>query len=266
MYQQAILLNWPLYGRIRAEELAGADRWEDALEAIDMALKLDPKNSVSWHFKGFILTSLGRKEETLNAFDEAVKQNPKDTIAWQYKAGQLQDMERYNESLEAYDRVINLTEDNDTAGLAQVYLSKGMALNKTGRQKEAKEAFQKSLDLNDRALRENPDDFNLLELKGRTLFNLGRYEDAAKVYNQIVKDSPKIQPYLTDTIAWIGKGDALQALGKSQEALLAYNKAIETGPNFNNAWHGRGDAQRSLGQVYNASMSYYVAQELGYQE
>jgi tetratricopeptide (TPR) repeat protein len=249
----------------KSEELAGANRWEDALKAINRSLELDPVNGVSWTFKAFILTSLGRTEETLAAFDEAVKQNPRDTIAWQYKAGQLLDMKRYNESLEAYDRVINLTGENDTAGLAQVYLNKGMALNKTGRQKEAEEAFQKSLDLNDHALHENPDDFSLMELKGRALFSLGRYEDAAQVYDQIIDKSPKIQPYLTDTIAWIEKGDALQASGKSQEALQAYNKAIEMGPNFGNAWHGRGEAQRSLGQVYNASMSYLVAQELGYQ-
>jgi tetratricopeptide (TPR) repeat protein len=249
----------------KAEELAFTSRWEDALNATDRAIELDPKNSVIWHFKAFILTSLDRKEESLEAFDGAIKQNPDDAIAWQYKASQLLEMKRYNESLEAYDRVINLTGENDTAGLAQAYLSKGIALNKTGRTDDARETLQKSLDLYDRALQENPGDFSLMEPKGRALLNLGRYGDAVQVYDQIIDSSPKIQPYLTDTAAWIGKGDALQALGRNQDALFAYNKAIETGPNFGNAWKGRGDAQRSLGQVYNASISYYVAQELGYQ-
>lgn len=69
---------------------------------------------------------------------------------------------------------------------------------------------------------------------------------------------------MVDTTAWIGRGDALRALGRNQEALEAYNRAIELGPHWSNAWYGRGESQRALGQVYNATMSLLVADKLGY--
>lgn len=249
----------------KSEELAAAGRWEDALAAQEKALELDPKNRVGWTFKAFILKSLGRDNETLAAFDDAIEQNPEDVTTWQYKAGQLLEMKRYNESLEAYDRIINLTGENDTSGLAQAYLSKGMALNKTGKQKEAKEALENSLELFNAAIGKNPGDFSLLESKGRALFNMGRYQETIEVYDQILKIAPSIEPYLTQTSTQVGKGDALRALGRNEEALDAYNKAIETGPNWELAWQGRGEAQKAMGQATNASMSFLVADKLGYQ-
>lgn len=249
----------------KTEELAAAGRWEDALQSANKTLELDPKNSAMWHFKAFIQTNLGRKEDALATFDEALKQNPKDIINWEYKASLLVEMKRYNESLEAYDRTLELIPENDTEELAQAWLSKGMALNKSGKQEEAQKALSKSLELFDKAISANLEDIRLLQSKGWTLFELGRYNDALVTYDQILETSPSIEPYITQTIALIAKGDALHALGRNKEAVDAYNRAIETGPNFDNAWHGKGEAQKAMGQAYNASMSFFVAQKLGYE-
>lgn len=250
----------------KTEELAGADRWEDALLSANKTLELDPKNSVMWHFKAFILTNLGRKEDALAAFDEALKQNPKDIINWQYKASLLVEMKRYNESLEAYDKALELIPENDTEELALAWLAKGLALNKTEKRKEAQEALSKSLELFDKAISANPEDIRLLQSKGWALFELGRYSDALKAYDKILETSPGIEPYITQTTAFIARGDALHAQGRNKEAVEAYNRAIETGPNFGTAWHGKGEAQKAMGQAYNASMSFLVADKLGYEE
>ena len=169
----------------KTEELAAAGRWEDALQSANKALELDPRNSVMWHFKAFILTNLGRKEEALQAFDESLKQNPKDITNWQYKAGLLTEMKRYNESLETYDKILELIPENDSEGLAQTWLAIGEALNRTGKQEEALGAFQKSLGLYDNATREKPGDVSLLQSKSRALFNLGRYDEALAILDQL---------------------------------------------------------------------------------
>lgn len=250
----------------KTEELAAADRWEDALQSANRTLELDPKDSTMWHFKAFILTNLGRKDDALTTINEALEQNPEDILNWQYKASLLVEMKRYNESLEAYDRTLELIPENGTVELAQTWLAKGVALNKTGKQEEAAEAFNKSLEYYDNAAREKPSDISLLQSKSRALYNLGRYEDALEIQDQILKATPSIEPYLTQTIVQIGRGDTLRAMGRNEEALQAYSRAIETGPNFGTAWHGKGEAQKAMGQAYNASMSFYVAQELGYEE
>lgn len=248
----------------RTEELAAADRWEDALSSANRTLELDPKNSVMWHFKAFILTNLGRKADALATFDEALRQNPNDILSWQYKAGLLVEMKRYNESLEAYERVLELIPEDDTEERAQSLLAKGMALNRAGRQDEAEGDLQMALELFDEAISASPDDISLFQSRGLTLYELGRYEDALAVYDEILRRSPSIAPYLAHTNAQIGRGDALRALKRNQEAVDAYNRAIETGPNFETAWRGKGEAQKALGQAYNASISFFVADKLGY--
>jgi len=81
-------------------------------------------------------------------------------------------------------------------------------------------------------------------MKGLALYNLGRYEDSLRVYDQILETSPRIDLYITYSSALEGKGDALRAMGRNKEALEAYNEVIELSPNSSTAWHGRGEAQR----------------------
>ncbi len=255
------------YWMSKAEVLAIAGgRWEEALVAINNSLELDPKSSLKWDMKATILSELDRKDEAIEAYDEGLKQNPKDADSWLWKAGLLVEMKRYNESLEAYDKAIELIPENDTEDLAQSWLSKGWALNKTGRTDEAKTAFLKSLEFYDTSISENADNNRLLQQKGLALFELGRYDEAIEVYDQVLKDPPSIGLDTTSVSAWIGKGDSLRLQGKNEDALEAYNKAIEVGPNYSNAWHGKGEAQKAMGQVHNASLSFLVADKLGYEE
>ena len=41
---------------------------------------------------------------------------------------------------------------------------------------------------------------------------------------------------------WINKGSALIQLGKYDEAVLAYDRAIEIDPQYAEAWNNKGDA------------------------
>lgn len=250
----------------KTEELAAADRWEDALAAANKTLELDPKKSSMWHFKAFILSSHGKKEMALSALEEAIGHNPGDIAGWQYKAGLLAEMKQHNASLEAYDRAIELTPGDDAEGLAQAWLSKAAALNKTGRLDEAAAAFQKSVELYDLAFTKDPGDISLLASKGRALFGLGRYDEAIAICDRILRDAPRIEPGFAQITAWIVRGDALRALGRNEEALEDYNRAIDASPNFIMAWRGRGESQRALGDISGASMSFYVARKLGYEE
>ncbi|MFA7375315.1 MAG: tetratricopeptide repeat protein, partial [Methanothrix soehngenii] len=163
-------------------------------------------------------------------------------------------------------KAIELIAENNSEDLALDWLSKGWALNKTGRTDEAQAAFQKSLEFYETAISGNTGNIRLLQQKGLVLFELGRYDEAIEAYDQVLKNSLSLEFDTTAVSAWIGKGDSLRLQGKNEEALEAYNKAIDLGPHYSNAWHGRGEAQKAMGQVGNAGMSFLVADKLGYEE
>jgi Flp pilus assembly protein TadD len=63
---------------------------------------------------------------------------------------------------------------------------------------------------------------------------------------------------------WNDKGIDLAEQGKYNEALQAFDKAIEINPKDAPTWNDKGDALRLLGRVDEADTAYAKAKELGY--
>ncbi|MGB7444206.1 MAG: tetratricopeptide repeat protein [Coleofasciculaceae cyanobacterium] len=70
--------------------------------------------------------------------------------------------------------------------------------------------------------------------RGETLLQLKRYEDALSAYNRAVQLKPEYAE------AWNGQGNTLASLKRYDEALEAYDQAIEIQPDYLPAWNGRG--------------------------
>jgi tetratricopeptide (TPR) repeat protein len=63
---------------------------------------------------------------------------------------------------------------------------------------------------------------------------------------------------------WVNKGTALFSQGKYNEAIQAYDKAIELNPNLVLAWYNKGNAFKALGRISEADAAFAKAKELGY--
>ena len=61
------------------------------------------------------LSELGRYEEALEAYDRAIELQPDYALIWWYKGVVLNELGRYEEALESYDRIIELKPDFGTA-------------------------------------------------------------------------------------------------------------------------------------------------------
>ena len=64
---------------------------------------------------------------------------------------------------------------------------------------------------------------------------------------------------------WYKKGLDLGRNGSYEEAVLAYNRAIELDSTSSEAWKGKGDSLKALGRQAEADVAYAKAKELGYQ-
>jgi len=98
----------------------------------------------------------------------------------------------------------------------------------------------------------------LLTIKGAALVVLGRYEEALQAFDKAIE----LDPQYAD--AWNNKGVALYELGRYKEALQAYDKAIELDPYDADAWNDKGTVLGKLGRHYEAQVCYDKAKELGY--
>ena len=76
--------------------------------------------------------------------------------------------------------------------------------------------------------------------KGLALDNLDKSDEAIKAYDKAIE----INPQYSD--AWNNKGIALDNLNKSDEAIKAYDKAIEINPHNSIAWYNKGNALYKL--------------------
>jgi tetratricopeptide (TPR) repeat protein len=98
-----------------------------------------------------------------------------------------------------------------------------MVLGRLGRPAEA-------LELMDEVFRAEPDGLGHLNLKAATLGRLGDFEQALEIYEQVLGHAPD-QPRVL-----LSYGHMLKTVGRQDDAVSAYRKAIELNPALGEAW------------------------------
>ncbi len=97
------------------------------------------------------------------------------------------------------------------------------------------------------------EDFMAWYNKGLALAKLGKYEEAIECFDKAIELNPNFAP------AWNNKGVALAKLGKYEEAIKCYDKALEIDPNYYYAWNNKGVALAKLGRYEEAIKCYEKA-------
>ncbi|MGJ5673865.1 MAG: tetratricopeptide repeat protein [Nostochopsis sp.] len=92
--------------------------------------------------------------------------------------------------------------------------------------------------------------------KRRSHPNLGRNQEAIASYDKALEIKPD------DHQAWLNRGVALRYLGRNQEAIASWDKALEIKPDDHQAWLNRGVALRYLGRNQEAIASWDKALEI----
>jgi tetratricopeptide (TPR) repeat protein len=194
-------------------------RNEEALQALDKALEINPKHISAWNGRGIVLLDLTRYKEALQAFDKALEIDSKYVDAWCNKGFTLQNLERNGEALQAFDKALEI---NNRHGVAMS--GRGLALLNLQRNEEALQAFDKALEIT--SVHADAQTWYSWYIRGFTLLNLQRNEEALQAFDKALEINPKHIYALTR------KGSALLNLQRNEEALQAFDKALEINPEF----------------------------------
>jgi tetratricopeptide (TPR) repeat protein len=98
-------------------------KYDEALQAFDKAIEINPQLAEAWVAKGVVLMAQGKYDEAIQAYDKAIEIDPQDVNVWNNKGVALNDLGKHNEAIQAYDKAIEL-DSND----ALTWNNKGVAL------------------------------------------------------------------------------------------------------------------------------------------
>jgi tetratricopeptide (TPR) repeat protein len=91
-----------------ADVLATLNRFSEANEAYDTALKTDPRNNETWNKKGLVLARMFLNREAVEAFNQSLQIYPDSAEVWNNMGGALFSQGRMKEALDAFEHAISL--------------------------------------------------------------------------------------------------------------------------------------------------------------
>ena len=225
------------------------NRLEEAKEACEKAIDVDPKNTIAWSLLGLFFHEKDLNfQEAEKAYRRAIEIDPEIIIAWVMLGDLLNKLKRYEEAEEACKRAIEIDPEETSA-----WSSLGMTLHALKRYQEAEEAYRRVIEI-------DPQDASAWGNLGDLLADeLNRHEEAEEAYRRVIEIDPK------DARAWNNLGVLLSNNRKRfEESERAYRKAAEIEPHFFVPWANLGKLLSKEPNRYDeAEKAYKRSVEIG---
>lgn len=170
--------------------LINLNRFDEAIECYDKALKINPNNVKAWNNKAFALHNLNRLDEAIECYDKSLEIDPNFISSLRNKAFALRTLNRLDEAIECYDKILKI-DPNDFG----VWNNKAFSLHELNRSDEAIKCY-------DEALKINPNYFEALANKGFTLESLDKLDEAVECYNKALEIYPN-HPDMLNRLSFI---------------------------------------------------------------
>ncbi len=174
---------------------------KEAIEAIDKALKLNPRYDEAYYYLGFIYMQQSQPAQAIKALKRAVKLNPYYTEAHNQLGLAYRDQGKYKKAMTQFEAALD---DKAYRAPEKIHLNIGYLHLKEGKPAEAIPSFQRAVALNPNYLR------GILGLAAAYRAS-GQPDLAAKEYRRVVElgpDTPEAAEARQQLGARDGKRDA----------------------------------------------------------
>jgi len=205
-----------------------SEKYSEALEYFNEALKSDPEDIDSLTGKGMVLLKQKHIKESIDCFDRALKLDKKHAKTLYYKGLALHYDGKYKEAIKYYDEALKINPK-----YADVWNGKGFLLYNSGKYEEALECYNRALEI-------EPRQTITLMNTGNTLYALKQYEESIIYYKKVLEIEPG------NKHAWFNQGNALYSMEKYREAIRCYNRALIIDRHFIPAIKARDDAKKTV--------------------
>lgn len=224
--------------------------WLKAINLINNAIYLNPKNSKYYYHRALANCELGNLKESILDYNLAIDNNPAYIEAYLNRGAVEQHMQYYEAAVKSYNSVIDL---NSTYIAA--YLNRSVALFKLLR-------FEESIISCDIAITLNPEFAEAYFNKGNALQSLKIFDDAVNNY----KIAVELKPHYIKAI--INLGVCQLKLKKYEAAQLNFQSALQIDPQYPEAHLNLGSLFRELRlfERARASLDNAIVVRSGYAE
>ncbi|GAA5158730.1 tetratricopeptide repeat protein [Viridibacterium curvum] len=221
-----------------ANGLLRLKRHADALQRLDRALALEPRQPAAHTNRGVALAALDRHEEAAAAYRKALQYQPVFPEALNNLGNALRALERYDEAIAALDQALQ-----QRPGYAEALNNRGLAL-------AARKDYSAALDSYAQALASRPRYAEALNNRGNVFKDLLRFDEAQQSYDAALAIDPNYAE------ARYNRGNNLGAQNRHIEALQDYALALQLQPAHADANWNTALSQLLLGD-FTAGFQHY---------
>lgn len=226
-------------GSVYSEE----GEYNKAIETLNEALLLDPKNFLAHNHLGYVYSNLGNFQKAIEYATKAIESDPENISGYHNRASYYTRIGKFDNAISDVKKA--LEKNNDYADAWNTW---GMTLFYEGKNEEAIEKIST-------AINKDPKKFEFHNNLGNVLMNMEKDDEA-------IEEFRKALDIMKNPVSYNLQGTALTNLEKFDDAIACFEKAVEMNPKYGNAYLNWGVVLEAKGMKEKAFEKYKIAGKL----